>query len=189
MLKYRWLFVIPATPATGQLFINSLWTMTTFPWCWKKCRYIVIVNYKNECWEGDYLVLAKTWGISSKKKLNMICGTTQHGVHTILHPLLSWWFRTNDHKLGYRRLPHNVYSNTLFANTVYIRGNKHARIFAIDFGWSCSFPIKLKIRTYEALSLLFQQEGVLTQIICKDAKEMIKGQFNRKLREASWWLR
>ena len=47
----------------------------------------------------DNLVLAKKWGISPKKALNTIHCTTQHGIHTVLHPPLSRHFRTNDHHL------------------------------------------------------------------------------------------
>ena len=59
-----------------------------------------------------HLILMKKWDISLKKALHIFCHTTQHGVCTVLN-LFSWKFRTNNHQLRYRRLPHNVYSDTL----------------------------------------------------------------------------
>ena len=55
--------------------------------------------------------------------------------------------------------------------------------------WSCSFPMKLEREAHEALSLLFQQDKVLPAIIYEYAKEMILGDFGRKLKEALCHLR
>ena len=44
----------------------------------------------------DHLVLDKKWGILPKKALNTIHHTTQHGVHTVLHPSLSRQLGIND---------------------------------------------------------------------------------------------
>ena len=114
-------------------------------------------NTKN-VWGIDHFVLAKKWGILPKKTFNTIHHTTHHGV---LHPSLSRQLRMKDHQLWYRRLPHNLYNDTLFATTVSRRGNRCAQIFATNFCWSCSFPMKLKSEAHKALSLLFQWDGVL----------------------------
>ena len=57
-----------------------------------------------------------------------------------------------------------------------------------QFAWLCSFPMKLKSEAHEALFLLFQWDGVTPIVICDNAKEMILGEFNRKLKEASCHL-
>ena len=44
--------------------------------------------------------------------------------------------------------------------------------------------MKLKSEAHEASSLLFQQDRVLPAVICDNAKEMILGEFNRKLKVA-----
>ena len=59
----------------------------------------------------------------------------------------------------------------------------------MDFGWFHSFPMKLKSETHEALSLLFHQDGMPLAIICGNAKEMILGEFNRKLKKVSCHLK
>ena len=49
--------------------------------------------------------------------------------------------------------------------------------------------MKLKSEAHELLSLLFQQDGVPPVITCDNAKEMILGEFNKKLKEASCHLK
>ncbi len=62
----------------------------------------------------DYVTLAHRWQIPLHKAKNTVQPTTQRGVRTVLHPTLSRHFRTNDRMLCYRRLPCNLYSNTMF---------------------------------------------------------------------------
>ena len=59
-----------------------------------------------------------------------------------------------------------------------------AQIFAIDFGWSCSSPMKLTSEAHKRFSLLFQWDGVPPTVICDNAKEMVLGQFHRKIKKA-----
>ena len=58
-----------------------------------------------------------------------------------------------------------------------------AQIFATNIGCSCLFPMKLRSEAHIVLSLLFQQDEVPLIVICDDAKEMVLGKFNRKLKE------
>ena len=62
-------------------------------------------------------------------------------------------------------------------------------MFATDFGWSCSFPMKLKCEAHVTLSFLFQQDGMPPAVIFDNAKEIILGEFNRKFKEASCHLK
>jgi hypothetical protein len=71
----------------------------------------------------DPITFSKKWGISPEKAQRTVRTTTQRGVRTVLHPSLSRRFRTNDHNLRYRRLPHDMFSDTMFAGTVSVRGN------------------------------------------------------------------
>ena len=65
-----------------------------------------------------------------------------------------------------------------------MRGKRCIENFATIF-LSHLFPMKLQSEAHETLYLLFQWDGVLPAIICDNAKEMILGEFNRKLKEAS----
>ena len=78
-----------------------------------------------------------------------------------------------------------MYSDALFATTVSRRGNRCVEIHATNFGWSCSFPMKLKSEAHKVLSLLFQQYGVPPAVICDNAKKIVLDEVNRKLNEAS----
>ena len=145
MFNYRKQFDSPNTPARGQLFMNSV-TLYAFDATDymddDKCVTVLerfvstsslqVALFNTKKVSGlDHLILAKKWGISPKKAPNIIHQTTQHGTHTVFHPSLSRWFRTNDHQLQYR-LPHNMYSDTLFDTTVSGRGNRCAQIFALS---------------------------------------------------------
>ena len=56
--------------------------------------------------------LAKNWGIGLETATQTVEATTQRGLHTILHNTLSRIFRTNDRQLQYRRLMHEVFTDT-----------------------------------------------------------------------------
>ncbi len=64
-----------------------------------------------------------------------------------------------------------------------------AQIFATDFGWSRCYPMTRKSEAHEALGLLFAREGVPPKMIVDNAKEMKMGEFARKCKEASCYLR
>ena len=137
----------------------------------------------------DHMTLSKKWGISPEKAKQTIQRTTQRGIRTVLHPSLSRRFRTNDRALRYRRLPHPVFGDTLIAGTTSLQGNKYAEVFATSFGWSRAFPMQHKSDAHEALSLLFQRDGVPPACIVDGSLEQVKGEFRRKLKEASCRLK
>jgi hypothetical protein len=66
----------------------------------------------------DYVTLAHRWHIPLHKAKPTVQRTMQRGVRTVLHPTLSRRFRTNDRMLCYRRLPCNLFSNTMFCPKV-----------------------------------------------------------------------
>ena len=82
-----------------------------------------------------------------------------------------------------------MYSDTLFSTRESRRGNKFAQIFATNFDLLGSFPMKLKSEAHETLLLLFQLDGLMPAIICGNAKEIILGELNIKLKESSCPLR
>jgi hypothetical protein len=119
----------------------------------------------------------------------MVKQTMQRGMRTVLHPTLSRRFRTKDRILRYRRMPCNLFSNTMFCTKVpSAQGYTMTQIFATDFGWSRSYPMSRKGEAHEALGLLFAREGVPPKMIVDGAKEMKLGEFARKCTEASCYL-
>ena len=195
MFNYRVQYVSPNTPAWGQLYINSV---TSYAYdaadVMNNDNYATVLDSyvtTSSLWVAQEGTRAWPFGYCQKmgdftQKSTEYDPSDHHcGICIVLHPLLSRRFRTNDRQLQFRRLPHKVYSDMLFATTVSRRGNRCAQIFATDFCWSCSFSMKLESEVHKVLSLLFQWDGVPPTVICNNAKEMILGEFNRKLKEAS----
>ncbi len=69
----------------------------------------------------------------------------------------------------------------MFASTQSRRGNKYAQIFSSNFGWSQAYPMKTKGEAHDALSLMFQLEGIPPLMIMDSSKEQTLGKFCKKL--------
>ena len=55
---------------------------------------------------------------------------------------LSRRFRTNDQQLRYRRLSVDMFTDTMYANSVSRQGNKCAQVFSTSNGWVCAYPMR-----------------------------------------------
>ena len=128
--------------------------------------------------------LAKNWGIGLEKAKNTLKVTTQRGIRTVVHPTLARRFRTNDRQLRYRRLPVDLYTDTMKSTVKSQRGNRFAQVFCARNGWTRAFPLEKEAHAHEALSLLFQREGVPTTMIMDGARAQVMGNFRKKLKEA-----
>ena len=79
--------------------------------------------------------LSKNWNIGLQAAERTIEVTAQRGLRTVLHPTLLRRFRTNDRQLRYRRLAHDMFTDTLISKIPsWIRRNKYAQVFATCFG-------------------------------------------------------
>ena len=108
----------------------------------------------------DPATLAAKWDIGLEKAQRTIEKTTQRGMRMVLHPSLSRRFRTNDRQMHYRRLPVELYTDTLEAGTLSRRQNRYAQVFGHRNGWVRAMPMKNKSDAHEALSQLFVNDGV-----------------------------
>ena len=97
----------------------------------------------------DPIVSAKKWGITPEKAQKTIKATTQRGIRTM--PSLSRWFRMNIQNLCYHHMAHPVFSDTMFASTVYRRGNRCAQVYAMDFWWARPIPMASRSEANETL--------------------------------------
>jgi len=89
----------------------------------------------------NFRTLAARWMISPQQDQKTITVTTQRGVRKCLNPNIACRFPTNDRMLRYKRLPHPVFSNTMFAKTAAVGGNKCAQVYTTSFGWCRAFPM------------------------------------------------
>jgi hypothetical protein len=100
-------------------------------------------------------ILARNWGIGLSAAKRTLQATTQSGVRTILNPTLSRRFRINDRQLRYRRIAHEVFTDTLETSVPSWHWQKrYAQVFATSFGWIRVYPMKKKSDAHEGLSLM-----------------------------------
>ena len=67
--------------------------------------------------------LAKRWNIGLENAKRTLLKTTQRGQGNFPNPLLSQWYCTNDRMLRYRRLPVDLFNDTLEVGIVSHRGH------------------------------------------------------------------
>ena len=71
-------------------------------------------------------------------------------------------------------MPHPLFADTMFSGTESKSDNKCAQVFASNFGWACSFPLRRKGKAHEALSLLFKRKGLPPEMILDGSREQIQ---------------
>jgi len=82
----------------------------------------------------DPQTLVAQWVISPDHAKRTVVMTTQRGVRTCLNPTLSRRFLTNDRMLRYKRLPHTIFTDNMFALTASRQGNIMAQIYSTWMG-------------------------------------------------------
>lgn len=133
--------------------------------------------------------LARYWNIPRRVAEKTLKLTTQRGVRYLNHPCLARRFQSNDRHLRYKRLNVTMFSDTLFSSTASNRNNKCAQVYATNFGWSSIYPMQRKGDTHETLSSLFSNISVPNEMIVDNAKELVQGEFKRKLKQADYKLK
>ena len=121
---------------------------------------------------------------TGKLLINTVRMTTQRGVRTCLYPAMTRRFTTNDRMLRYKRLPHPVYTDTMFSGVKSSQGNTCAQVYCTDYGWTRCFPMATKGQAHETCSLLFQRDGVPPKMIMDGSKEQTLGKMVKKCKEA-----
>ena len=76
--------------------------------------------------------LAKRWNIGLDTAKRTLLKTTKRELRTSPNPLLCQWYSTNDGMLRYRRLPVDLFTDTLEAGIVSHRGNRYAQVYATE---------------------------------------------------------
>jgi hypothetical protein len=110
--------------------------------------------------------------------------TTQRGIRRIIHPSMTKRYNTNDKQIRYRRLSVTMFTDTMYSTILSRQHNKADQIFFTDFGFVRAFPMKKESEAHEALSLLFQRDGVTNVMVMDGAKTQTEGQFRSKLCDA-----
>ena len=78
-----------------------------------------------------------------------------------------------------------MFGDTLISGTTSKCENKYEEVFAANFGWTRTFPMKSKSEAYGALSLIFLIDDVPPQIIVDGPKDQVETDFSRKCKDAA----
>ena len=92
----------------------------------------------------------------------------------MFHPSLSRQCKMNDRNFHCCHLAYLVFSDLVFASTLYKRGNRCAQVYVTDFGWARAFPMASRSQAHETFSLLFARDSVPPACIWDNAKEIIQ---------------
>ena len=71
----------------------------------------------------------------------------------------------------------HFFTDTMFAGTASVGGNKCAQVCTTSFGWCRAHPMKRKGEAHETLLFLFHRDGVLKCMVADNPKEQILGEF------------
>ena len=105
----------------------------------------------------------------------------------MLYPLLMRQFRTNDCNLLYHQLAYPVFSDTKFARKC-PEGAKDVTSICHRLWMARAFPRASRSEAHETLSILFVRDGIPPTCICDNARELVQGKLNQKLKEAACHL-
>ena len=133
----------------------------------------------------DADALAEKWMISPEIARRTLSRTTRRGIRTTSESSLSRRFSTNDRQMRYKRLSHNMFTDTLKASVLSRQQERYAQVFSANNRWVRAFPMKKKSDAHEALDLLFHRDGVPPKMIMDGSKEQTKGQFRKKCQLAN----
>ena len=89
--------------------------------------------------------LAKRWNIGLETAKRTLLKTTQRGLRTSPNPLLSQWYSINDKILRYRKLPVDLFTDTIEAGIISHRGNRYAQVYSQRNTWRKAYPMAKKV--------------------------------------------
>ena len=174
-------------PATYFKMALARTINTPTPRIASKGKYPVRVKVLHTSKRRKYLspqLLARRWGTHLETAKRTLDATTQRGVSSILNPTMNRRYRTNNRQLRYRRLSHDILTDTLEASVhSWFRQNWYAQVFATDFGWCQVYPMKKKRDAHHGLSLMATRYGVPLHIIMDGSKEQTIGEFRKEARQ------
>jgi hypothetical protein len=107
----------------------------------------------------------------------------------MIHHSLTKRYKTNDRQLRYLRLPVTMHTATMISTIVSRQNNKAAQTFCTDFSFVRAFPLKKEKEAHDALSLLFQRDGVHNVMVMDGSNSQVEGEFRRKLCDAGYHIK
>jgi len=125
--------------------------------------------------------LAMCWNIGLSAAKQMLLANTQRGNKNIASCTLTKRVKPVASQLRYRHLCTSLYMDTMFSCVMSLHGNTCAQVYVNNLHWTHAYALKSKGNAHETLDLLFHREGVPAEIISDGAKELVQGEFRRKV--------
>jgi hypothetical protein len=121
-------------------------------------------------------ILAKRWGIGLDTAHRTLTATTQAGIRRVLHPV-ERRYKTRQSHLRYPTLNTRFYTDTMFASTKSIRGNKCAQVFTNGMGYDLFYPLAKESNAADALTEVIRSVGVPKELVSDGARAETQGRF------------
>ena len=127
-------------------------------------------------------ILAKRWGIGLDTAHRTLTATTQVGIRKVLNPV-ERRYRTRQSHLRFPTLNTRMYTDTMFAASKSLRGNKCAQVFTNGVGYDLFYPLKKESLASEALNEVIRTVGVPKELVSDGARAEIYGRFGAVAKE------
>ena len=112
-----------------------------------------------------------------------LTSTTQHqGIRRVLHPV-ERRYKTRQSHLRFPTLNARFYTDTMFATTKSLRGNKCAQLFTNGTRYDVFYPLKKESDAGDALNKFIRTVGVPKELISDGAKAETQGNFGKVIKE------
>jgi len=129
-------------------------------------RSVKSIKTAKKQWKVGPLALAKRWGIGVSAARRTIDATTQVAVRSQLMPTLTRRFAAHDKLLRFRRLPCQMYTDTMKGKVrSWMRQCLYGQVYMTDFGWVGFYPMKAKSEAPDTLVQLAHEVGVPTHFV------------------------
>jgi len=153
-------------------------------------RSVKSIKTAKKQWKVGPLALAKRWGIGVGAARRTIDATTQVAVRSLLMPTLTRRFAAHDKLLRFRRLPCQMYTDTMKGKVrSWMRQSLYGQVYVTDFGWVGFYPMKAKSEAPDTLVQLAHEVGVPTHFVMDNSREQTMGRFRKKARSFGCGIR
>jgi hypothetical protein len=125
--------------------------------------------------------LAERWRIGLDTAKRTLLNTTQLAVRDFTHTTGGRRLKPIHYQLKARRLATTIYTDTMISPVRSLRGNNVSQVFCTPFQWIRAYSYPSRSETHNSLDRLFSEAGIPIRMRPDNAKELILGEWKRKL--------
>ena len=120
--------------------------------------------------------LANNWKIGVEAAKRTVDATTQRAVRDFSNVTGSKRLKPYAWMLDYKRIQGTVYTDTFHGVCKSLRGNLYSQVYATDYQYTRTYPMKKKSDVHETLEDFFREVGVPSLLVSDGATELTYGQ-------------